>query len=207
MKQAIFLKTLPGIIAFFTIPIFLIFFWIIPIEYRLWILWGYMLFILFFVIKEKWTLEEIWIHKDKLKISIISYVIFTAFIIWLIFIFAHFLNKGIQSDWYSDSHFFYIFTLSSFAQEFIFRGYLVQKLKMMWQKPIIVILLSAFLYAIVHIIYPDAIIMFALSLILGIWFSSLYYYFPNLIIISISHSIINFTAVLYCFVNIAKSCW
>jgi membrane protease YdiL (CAAX protease family) len=59
-----------------------------------------------------------------------------------------------------------------------------------------VIFLNASLFALIHIIYINTDIVLPLTFIGGIGFAVMYYKYPNLVMISISHTILNFTAMI-----------
>lgn len=61
----------------------------------------------------------------------------------------------------------------------------------------IVIIINGLLFSFLHIIFPKPQIMLPLALMAGLGFAFIYYKFQNLILISLSHGILNFFAVLY----------
>ena len=62
-----------------------------------------------------------------------------------------------------------------------------------------VIILNTLLFTLIHIIYPMPEIMIPVAVISGFAFALMYRYFPNLILISLSHAVLNFVAILYGF--------
>ncbi|MEA3398924.1 MAG: CPBP family intramembrane glutamic endopeptidase, partial [Patescibacteria group bacterium] len=84
----------------------------------------------------------------------------------------------------------------SVLQEVVFRGVLMHMLRRAFKSPFFIIILNAALFALIHILYADAKVILPLTFLAGICFSWLYYKYPNLILISISHTILNFTAMI-----------
>ena len=69
-----------------------------------------------------------------------------------------------------------------------------------------VIVWNALLFAGLHIIYPDLAISLPLIFAGGLGFASLYYVYPNLFLVSASHVVLNFFALLYCFFSFTSLC-
>jgi membrane protease YdiL (CAAX protease family) len=143
----------------------------------------------------KWIYEDIGISKLWLK-DAVPYILFTiagvAFLVWLSFVAPHapFL------DWWSNKQFLLLFIPISVLQEIIFRGFLMRLLRRAFSSPIFVIAVNAAVFALMHVIYVNSIFVLPLALIAGVGFAWMYYRYPNLILISISHTILNFTAMI-----------
>jgi membrane protease YdiL (CAAX protease family) len=84
-----------------------------------------------------------------------------------------------------------LFIVSSFIQEFVFRSFLTVKLFAVYDSVIFVILMNAALFTLMHLIYSEDNSVFAPLFIVGLCFAALYVYFPNLILITLSHSVLN----------------
>ena len=188
----------------FILPVLLLYAGIIPVKYRLLVLVAVSLIILGITVKERWTLQGLGIRTDNLVQSIIPYVIFTLVGLIVIFLLAKFLGKNPVDEWWSQPHFLYLFIPISIFQEFAFRGFLMPKLESIFLSVAIVILVNSLLFAFLHIIYPNPLLFLPLGFLAGIGFAVMYYFYPNLILISISHSILNFFAVLYSFFSFPK---
>ena len=191
------------------IPLVLLLILTYPIENHLlvhWIIYGFSIAILGIVLCEKWTLRDLGIRTDNLRTTFLPYALFTITGLIGIFLFAFFLDQPAASNWWLHSHFQYGFLVASVLQEFMFRGFLMPKLRIIFDHAWQVIAVNAALFTLVHLIFPDALLFLPLGLVSGIAFAALYYYYPNLILISISHSILNFFALYFCFFSLSVQC-
>ena len=91
---------------------------------------------------------------------------------------------------------FIFFLPSSFFQEFAFRSFLIPRLKIIFNNNYYVIFINAILFTLMHIIYFNLGIVIPLVFVAGIFLAWLYSKYPNLILISLVHSVLNITAVL-----------
>lgn len=153
----------------------------------------------------RWPLKEIGARADNLKRAAVPYILFTLVGVVAIIIVARLLGKQPVAEWWSYSHFLYLFIPISFVQELAFRSYLMSKLQRLVSKPWVVIALNGFLFALMHIIYSDPLLLFPVGLAAGIGFAAMWYYYPNLWLITISHMVLNFTTTLHCFFSFANS--
>ncbi len=87
----------------------------------------------------------------------------------------------------------------SFIQEFLYRGFLIYKLKKIFSSSILIILINASLFAFMHIIYEPLALILLLTFVPGLFLSWLSLKFPNLWLLSLSHGILNFFAIWYAF--------
>jgi membrane protease YdiL (CAAX protease family) len=84
-------------------------------------------------------------------------------------------------------------------QEIAYRGFLFPKLQELSQKWWVVIGANTVLFTFLHIIYPIPGIMLPVAFFSGLALSIMYRYYPNLILISLAHAVLNFIAVLHGF--------
>ena len=199
------IKTATQIGTLFVLPILLIYFGVIPIQYRFFVLLAVTLIVIFIVVSEKWSLQELGIRLDNVKKSALSYIVLTVFAIVATIVLARLLGNNTQPIT-GNIHFQYGFIILSFLQEFLFRSFLIPKLKLLTASPTLVIISNAALFGILHLIFPNTLVIFLLTALLGVGFAYVYYYRPNLILATIAHSIINFVAVFYCFASFTGSC-
>jgi len=61
------------------------------------------------------------------------------------------------------------------------------------------------LFALPHAMYPHPEINTPIAFVGGLWFAVLYLVYPNLLLISLSHAALNFTAVLYGFMSLFEA--
>ncbi|MCX6755993.1 MAG: type II CAAX endopeptidase family protein [Candidatus Nomurabacteria bacterium] len=179
----------------FLLPIFLLYFHIIPGSYRFIILASVALMLMGIIHKSQWTLSDIGFKKDW-KSDLKVYFLFTVgglfFLYWLASIVPHspFL------DWDDNKKFLILFAPISILQEVIFRGILIKMLLKAFNRIEIVILINAVVFTLMHVIYLNAIFVLPLTFIAGVAFAWMYIYKPNIVLISISHTILNFVAMI-----------
>ena len=64
-----------------------------------------------------------------------------------------------------------------------------------FKSPIFIICINAAVFAFMHVIYLNSIFVLPMTFIAGIGFAWMYYRYKNLILISVSHTVLNFIAV------------
>ncbi len=193
-------KHFAGLILFlFISPIVILYFGIIPFSARLWILGLYMLVAISIVIRQERSLRSLGMRSDNLKTTVVPYTIFTLVSVLLLLLFAHILGKEPIPEWTHNSSLLFLFIPISFTQEFLYRSVLMTELRRFYASIISVIIVNSLLFTFLHIIYGEPFITLPLALVAGVGFSFMYYKYPNLWMIALSHSILNFVAVLYSF--------
>lgn len=198
-------KTATQIGTLFILPVLLIIFGVIPVQYRFFVLLAITILVTVVIIAEKWTLKDLGIRLDNIKKSASWYFALTMFATVAIIVLARLLNHNTQNI-LGNIHFQYGFIILSFLQEFLFRSFLIPKLKVLTASPTLIIISNGLLFGFTHIIFPNPLSLFLLSSMLGAGFAVVYFYRPNLILATVAHSIINFVAVFYCFASFGASC-
>jgi membrane protease YdiL (CAAX protease family) len=200
------------IIALFILPVLLVYFKIIPFRHRMQTLYIVTAIIIAIVLIERWPLEKLGIRFDNIISSTIPYAIFTILGILAILAVSRILKKKPQMQFFKKRHFIYGFLLVSIAQEFLFRGFLFPKLGEIIgtnsgtiQFDIMLIITNAILFTLIHSIYSNDWTSLMMIFFGGICFASIYLVYPNLILITIAHAILNFLAVLYNFYHEEKT--
>lgn len=187
-------------IAFvFVLPVTLFVAGVIPVRYRLHALILFSIVTIALVVQEKYALHELGIRTDNMRGAFVPYTLFTLLGVGLILIFAKILGRAPVANWQTDYHFTFLFLPISIIQEFLYRGYLMPTLKRLFSSTAIVILINALLFTLIHAIYPPLAIAIPLAFVAGLGFAVMYHRYPNLILISLSHSVLNFAAVLFGF--------
>lgn len=182
------------ILYLFVAPTLLLYFEVIPKDFRLVVLFGIGLLMYGIIKHNKWTYFDLGIFKKFMKDSI-PYIAFTlggiGFLWWLSAIVPHspFLN------WWKSAKFLLLFIPISIIQEIIFRGILMKLLRKAFTSQAFIILLNAGVFALIHVIFINATFILPMTFIAGIGFAWMYYKYKNLILISISHTVLNFVAV------------
>lgn len=177
----------------FLLPVFLLYFNIIPGSYRFLVLFFVAIMLLGVIHRAAWTYEDIGFKKDWWA-DWKYYLLFTFgaifFLLWLETLVPH----NPMLDWYENKKLLLLFAPISILQEIIFRGVLIKMLLKAFDDIKIVIFINALVFALIHVIYANAVFVLPLTFMAGIGFAWMYVYKPNIILISISHTILNFIA-------------
>lgn len=180
----------------FILPVFLLYFKIVPDSWRFFFLSLGALAIYGIITKEEWTHEEMGIRHDNFWKSLPYYFIFTVLGVASLFLLDYRVSTGIEI---TQRYFFQtliLFLPISFFQEFAFRSFLIPRLQLIFSHNFTIILVNTLLFTIIHVIYPSLIIGLPLAFVGGIFFTWLYLKHPNLLLISLAHAVTNIVAVL-----------
>jgi membrane protease YdiL (CAAX protease family) len=192
----------------FVLPIFLLLNGSIPLEHRKWLFLPVLLLISLSIWREKsnWSWKKLGLRSDNLKKSFLPYLIGTLFGVVVLIGLALLLRRSPAHGWYLEPHFQFFFLLSSAFQEFTYRGYLVPKLEKMFTSSALQVLVNALLFTFLHSFFPNPQLVLPLTFIAGLVFTVVYKKYPNLYLITLAHSVLNFITVLYCFVSLSQTC-
>ncbi len=189
-----------GLVFFlFISPIAILYFGLIPFTYRLWLLAIYTVIVAVVAFRDQRTLRSLGLRTNNFKETVLPYVIFTTGAVALLLIVAHLLGKQTIPEWTSNSHLLFLFIPISFTQEFLYRGFLMHELRRFYTSILSVIAVDALLFTYLHVLYGEPFVTLPLALVSGVAFSYMYYKYPNLWMVALSHSVLNFVAVLYSF--------
>jgi membrane protease YdiL (CAAX protease family) len=183
----------------FILPIALLVFGIVPMAWRMIVLCVAMLFMYGVIQNEKISDETMGLKNKTFRKSLIPYLIFTLVGAFVFVRLSDVLEINPNIVWWQHAHFLFLFLPVSLLQEIAYRGFLFPKLRELSSKWWVVIGANAVLFTFLHVIYPMANLMIPIALVSGLALAIMYRYFPNLILISISHAVLNFIAVLHGF--------
>ncbi|MFA5134977.1 MAG: CPBP family intramembrane glutamic endopeptidase [Patescibacteria group bacterium] len=192
------------IILLFILPLTLLYCRVVPVRFRLWVLGAVLAGCVLVSACEGTPLVAMGIRTDTVGSSLMPYLLFTAAGIAAIAGYAHAVGKKSATTWWRDDHFLFWFMPISAAQQFIFMGFLLPRLTEALPGTVLAVVASALLFSALHFIYKDARVDFPLAFIGGIALTTMYLSFPNLIVSSLAHMALNFTAVLFSFFTINK---
>jgi len=183
------------ILYLFILPILLLYFKVIPENYRV-IMLLIVTILMFGIVKHaKWAYSDMGIHKTFME-DIVQYTIMTVggvlFLVWLAQVVPHSPFLG----WWKNIKFLILFIPISVLQEIVFRGILMNMLMRVFKSPIFIIVLNSAIFAFMHVIYLNSIFVLPMTFIAGLAFAWMYYRYQNLILISVSHTILNFVAMI-----------
>ena len=184
------------IVFIFISPVAILYFGLVPVTYRLWILALYAVFALIIVIKKHWSLSEFGFGFENFRKEILPYIIFTLAGVVVLYSYILFLHRE-RIGWTEATPLFILFLPISFLQEFLYRAFLIRELKRLFTSILSVVLVNVFLFTLLHVIYSDLYLVLPLAFVSGIGFAVMYYKYPNIWLISLSHAILNILAVLY----------
>jgi len=192
------------IIGIFIVPVMLLYFNILPTSWRVIVLFAICFLVYRIVEREKWSPKDLGLSRDTFKKYLFPYLGFIVTGVFGILYFAQKMNMETQHFWWTKPHFLFLFLVVSFLQEFAYRGFLIPLLKKFFTDRLGIVLINALLFTLIHIIYPIPQIMLPLAFIGGLTFAVIYMKYPNLWLISIAHSVLNFVAVLHGFFVISQ---
>lgn len=186
------------ILYLYIVPILLLFYGLVPGEFRIIMLFAVSLLLYGIIKRSGWTYADMGIKRAFLK-DFFPYFIFTVIGVIALIALSELVPK-IENmpvyEWWEDVRFLLLFIPISVLQEIVFRGILMRMLRRAFSNIPFIILLNASLFALIHIIYINTDIILPLTFIGGLGFALMYYRYQNLIMISISHTILNFTAMI-----------
>lgn len=183
------------VVFFFVLPIVLLYFHIIPIGSRIFVLIVFSMLIYGVIRKEGWTARDLGLSGKTFKKALPTYTLATLVALVAVVLLAKQVHFVQQTGIFQKAHFLFIFIIVSFFQEFAFRGFLLPVLGRIFPNTFTVIIVNALLFAFMHAIYPFPIVGLPFAFVAGLFFAILYHKYPNLWLVSLSHSVLNFFAV------------
>ena len=181
------------ILYLYIAPVLLLYYKVLPGNFRFLMLFGVAVLLYGIVKYDHWTYADLGIKRNFMK-GIVPYSLFTIggvfFLVWL----AQIVPHSPFLEWWENAKFLLLFIPISILQEIIFRGILMNMLRRAFSSPIFIITLNAALFAFMHVIYLNSMFVLPMTFIAGVGFAWMYYKYKNLILISVSHTILNFVA-------------
>jgi len=182
------------ILYLYITPILLLYYGVIPGGLRVAVLFMICILLYGIVKHAKWTWADMGIIKNFKK-DWIPYAIFTIGAVGFLFWLFKISNNIPMNGWWHNTKFILLFIPISVLQEVALRGVLMNMLRRAFKSPIFIIFANACIFALIHIIYLNATFVLPFTFIAGLGFAWMYYQYPNLVLISISHTILNFVGV------------
>jgi uncharacterized protein len=177
----------------FILPIALIATGIVPVSWRMLVLCISLLLIIGIVRHERISDADMGIRNISFG-ALFFYTLFAIIGSLALWKGADVLMLSRSGIWWHDAHFVFLFLPVSLLQEIAYRGFLFPKLQVLFKNPTVIVLVNALIFGFLHVIYPFPLTMLIVSTIGGIGFSLLYYRFPNLLLVSAAHAVLNFVA-------------
>jgi membrane protease YdiL (CAAX protease family) len=137
------------------------------------------------------TYSEFGLRTDTIKKSLFPYAILLIVLCFGILAATLIFNGPLMNAYNILYPLFWLSIPLSILQEIIFRGYGMHKLKTIFKDPATVIILNSVFFALFHLLVPERLIIAPLSFFVGLAFATVYYYYPNLFLVSLVHVIVN----------------
>jgi membrane protease YdiL (CAAX protease family) len=186
---------LAQIFYLFILPVFLLYFNVIPGDYRFLMLFMVSILLFGIVHRSAWTYADVGFKKDW-WVDWKEYLFFTIGCVLFMFWLSRVVPHEPFVDWYNNKKFLLLFAPISILQEIVFRGVLLKMLQSAFSNMYFIVFVNALVFALIHVIYVNAIFILPLTFMAGIAFVLIYLYKPNIVLISISHTILNFVAMI-----------
>ena len=187
-----YMELLYILLPFILLPV-LIRYRVIPPAFRLVTLAWYVLVVFAYELSHS-SLNELGLRSDNLQAGLLPFATCTLAMFLCLLLFSAILKTKKKFKWKKDPHFLFLFIPISIAQQLIFQVYLLQSL-LEYTNPLLAIITTAALFGFLHTIYPRPWFNFLVTTAGGIVFASLYYLYPNILLASLSHMIVNVTAI------------
>lgn len=183
------------ILYLYLIPILLLYYKVISSNLRIVMLLLITVLIYGITRYEKWNNQDFGIRKDWKK-YFWQYLIFTVGgVIFLLLMEELEIGKPFL-NWWTNAKFLILFIPLSVIQEILFRGILMNMFRRVFSSPAFIIILNASIFALMHIIYLNSAFVLPVTFIAGLGFAWMYYKYENLILISASHTVLNFVGMI-----------
>jgi membrane protease YdiL (CAAX protease family) len=145
------------------------------------------------------SLSQLGIRVDTIVPAIALYVPFVVVSMIVLLLLSRTLKTRYVALWKNDPFFLPAAVFLSAGQQFLYQGVLLQRLLSEYSF-LTAILITAFLYAFLHILFPWPWFNFFLTFPAGVLFALIFTVEPNLFVASAAHFILNITAVQLSFV-------
>jgi membrane protease YdiL (CAAX protease family) len=183
----------------FILPIALLVFGVVPVAWRMVVLCVAMLFMYGVIQHERMADSDMGLAPGTFRRSLLPYTLFTLVGVYVFIKLSTLFGINPDIVWWEHAHFLFLFLPVSLLQEIAYRGFLFPKLKTLSHKWWVIIGANTILFTVLHVIYPTPGIMLPIAFFSGLALALMYRFYPNLILISIAHAVLNFIAVLHGF--------
>ncbi len=202
MSLSFFITKILRIFEFFILalgPVLILVIGVIPKEFRFHVLGVTMALVLFATYqrfrKNMWHLKDFGLRIDNIKESFSVYVVCTTIGVSLIIFLAEKLQ--IQPRSWELVEVFELALLSivvSVLQELLYRGYLIKLAEEIWASKWWIGITNVIFFTFLHAFYPNLAVILPVTFLGGILFFLIYTKYPNMILVSLMHIMLNFTA-------------
>lgn len=188
-------KVLLIIIFAYILPVLLVYLRLVPFTWRFYLLIFAAVAILSINLLYRFSAVELGFTKKHLTCSLKAIALPTLGCALLMLVYYFLQGSRIDNSAYSWTFYLFFVAVSSPLQEFLYRGFLFNLFKITKMRKWLQIILSAFLYSFVHLIYRDLPTLLS-TFAIGIFWGYHYAKYRNLHSIIISHSLLGAIAIL-----------
>jgi membrane protease YdiL (CAAX protease family) len=178
------------------LPILLIWVGIIPFEFRFHTLVAMAIIMIAYCFLKKISFHDLGFRTDTFAKSLLWNSVLSVLLVLVMYLayLLHLIRTPTVPSW--NLFFFFYVLISCPAQEFIFRSVIFAEMKKSnIIKPIYQVAFSAITFSLLHIIYKD-IITLSVGLFIGIIWGVIYYKYPNIYGVILSHSVLGTVSIL-----------
>jgi membrane protease YdiL (CAAX protease family) len=196
------------IVALYVLPVLAIVSGAVPAAYRYWLFGAGMMVPLAEMLAARWSPRRLGFRLDTLGPYCPPYAAFTAATVAGSLLLARLLGRspsGHPLDLW-DPWLVAAIVALSLLQEVCFRGYLLTKLGIVFDRTAPKVLANAALFAWMHAIYPDPLLSVAVTFVAGLGFAAMFVRYPNMWLVAASHAVLNCVGTAYCFVSLGGAC-
>lgn len=195
------------IATIFVLPFALVWGGVVPVDLRRWLYAAAGVVAFGVVVQSGLSLRDLGFRWDNARAAALPYACFAIAGAIAIVAFALAVGRTLRAEWWIAPHFAYgIIVPISVAQEFFYRSMLVPLLQRLSHARAFVIIAGAALFAFLHIIFPDPVIVLPSTFLAGVIFTLIWIRWPNIWLASATHIILNAAFVLFCFGGFETSC-
>lgn len=144
--------------------------------------------IVYLFVKKRMTLDKDLFGREDFYLGSVYYVLFTAVaVVGLVY-----LRPYISlPEWLKNGEAVWFLALHALLQEFIFRVYALNRLKLIFQSRVVVVIVGALIFSLSHFVLPDALNVVLLTFVSGVFWSILHLRYPNFFLLVMSHFVVN----------------
>ncbi len=185
------------IATFFVAPVVLIYSGVIGLQWRVIVLLCVSLILLSIIRYERWTKEMLGLGPLRHTSAVVVYVGITLLGVGALKWFAAVVGFVPLETFVlrAQPELMLFFIPLSVLQEVAYRAFLMERLRTISSMRSVRVLINAILFTLLHAIYPLPLIGLPLAFVGGIVFAYLYDRYPSIVLICLSHAVLNFVAV------------
>ncbi|HCJ52521.1 MAG TPA: hypothetical protein DIS62_05285 [Candidatus Kerfeldbacteria bacterium] len=104
-------------------------------------------------------------------------------------------TEYVFKSWWTNSFFLYYLAVGAFSQEFGYRGYLLQRLRIVSSNPWFLVIANSILFSLLHALHRDNLVFIG-TFIFGLYLTWVYVKRPNILASTLAHGIVGTVAII-----------